>query len=239
MKIIIGIIVVIGLLFFLFNKKKQNPTELAFENNEPSNFYSINNGNQNELIVSMEISQKWLDSTNKKYNWNEFDEYDNKMWEYMYKFFDETVEKSGIKDYNELWNKLNREQKMFWAFLAFNGDTDNGGVYQFIFNRPEFIISVAETWDELKMDELNKDYVNVLNELSGKSSKISELKTVFNDESQDWNKRWTSFSAGYKELKSTEKIEDYYYNKEFKKKLFKRVADRIENNIDKFATIVE
>ena len=59
------------------------------------------------------------------------------------------------------------------------------------------------------------------------------------DESQDWNKRWTSFSAGYKELKSTEKIEDYYYNKEFKKKLFKRVADRIENNIDKFATIVE
>ena len=239
MKIIIGIIISIGLLFVYLNKKKQNPTESASENTKPANFYSINDGNQNELIVSMEISQKWLDSTKTKYNWNEFDEYDNRMWEYMYKFFDETVEKSGIKDYNELWNKLNREQKMFWAFLAFNGDTDNGGVYQFIFNRPEFIISVAETWDELKMEELNKDYENVLNELSGKSSKISELKTVFNDESKDWNKRWKSFSDGYKELKSTEKIEDYYYDKEFKKKLYKKVADRIENNIDKFATIVE
>jgi len=237
MKIIIGIIIAIGLLFVYLNKKKQNPTESESENLKPSNFYSINDGNQNELIISMEISQEWLDSIKSKYDWNEFDEYDNRMWEYMYKLFDETLEKSGIKDNGELWNKLNREQKMFWSFLAFNGDTDNGGVYQFIFNRPEFIVAVAETWNEIEISELNTDYENVLNELSGKTTKISELKTVFNDESKDWNKRWKSFSDGYKELKSTGKIEDYYYDKEFKMRLYKKVADRIENNIDKFATI--
>ena len=88
--------------------------------------------------------------------------------EYMYKLFDETLEKSGIEDYTELWNKLNREQKMFWSFLAFNGDTDNGGVYQFIFNRPEFIVAVAETWEELELAELKEDYAEVLRELSGK-----------------------------------------------------------------------
>ncbi len=235
MKIIIGIIIVIGLLFIYLNKKKQNSTETI----KPTDFYSINDGNQNKLIISMEISQEWLNSTKVKYDWNEFDEYDNRMWEYMYRLFDETVEKSGIKDSTELWNKLNREQKIFWAFLAFNGDTDNGGVYQFIFNRPEFIISVAETWEELGIEELKNDYENVLGELSGKTLKISELKTTFNDESKDWNKRWKSFSDGYKELKSTEKIEDYYYDKEFKRKLYKKIADRIENNIEKFAIIIE
>ena len=238
MKIIIGIVIAIGFLIFYLNMKKENQTESISENHKPVDFYSLNDGNQNELIISIEISQKWLDSTKTKYTWNEFDEYDNRMWEYMYKF-DESVAKSGIENYNELWNKLTREQKMFLAFLSFNGDTDNGGVYQFIFNRPEFIVAVAETWDELKMTELNSDYENVLKELSGKSTKIGKLKAVFNDKSKDWEKRWNSFVDGYKELKSTEKIEDYYYDKEFKKKLYKRVADLIENNIDKFATITE
>lgn len=239
MKIIIGIIIVIGLLFVYLNKKKQNTTESTSENTKPTTFYSLNDGNQNQLLISIEIPQTWLDSTKTKYDWNEFDEYDNRMWEYMYKLFDETVAKSGIEDYNELWNKLTREQKIFWAFLSFNGDTDNGGVYQFIFNRPEFIVAVAETWEELKITELETDYENVLKELTGKSSRISELKANFNDESRDWKKRWNSFANGYKELKSTEKIEEYYYNKEFKKKLYKQVAYLIENNVDKFATITK
>lgn len=239
MKVIIGVIIAIGLVFVYLYRKKLNLAESVSENTESRKFYSINDGNQVELIVSMEITQEWLDSIKSKYDWNEFNEYDNRMWEYMYKFFDETVKKSGVKDYAELWKKLNREQKIFWAFLAFNGDTDNGGVYQFIFNRSEFLIAVAETWDELEVSELKTDYENVLYELSGKSAKISELKTVFNDESKDWNQRWKSFSDGYKELKSTAKIEDYYYKKEFKKQLYKKVVDLIENNIDKFARIKE
>lgn len=237
MKIIIGIIIAIGLLFVYLNKKKQNPTESTSDNTKPTTFYSLNDGNQSELLISMEIPQTWLDSTKTKYDWNEFDEYDNRMWEYMYKFFDETIEKSGIKSYEELWSKLTRQQKVFWAFLSFNGDTDNGGVYQFIFNRPEFIIATAEAWEELEIDKLKTDYNAVLTELTGKSAKIGELNSVFNDESKSWNKRWDSFADGYRELKSTEKIEDYYYDEEFKKLVHKKVADYIELNIEKFTEI--
>lgn len=239
MKIIIGIIIVFGLLLVFLNRKKQNPIESKSENFKPIEFFSLNDGNQKDLIVSGEITQKWLDSIKTKYEWENFDEYDNRTWEYMSELFDKVVYKYVEEELSVLWNKLNREQKIFWTFLAFNGDTDNGGVYQFIFNRPEFIFAVAETFDELEMSELKTDYEDVLKELSGKSAKISELKTIFNDESKDWNKRWKSFSDGYKELKSTEIIEEYYYNTEFKKKLYKKVADLIENNIDKFATIKE
>ena len=203
----------------------------------PNKLYSIDDGNQSELLISIKVSQEQLDSIKVKYDWNQFDEYDNRMWEYMYRLFDKTIEKSGIENYNELWKKLTRQQKVFWAFLSFNGDTDNGGVYQFIFNRPEFIIAIAEVWEELEIDKLKTDYNAVLNELTGKTSKIEELNSVFNDQSKSWNKRWSSFADGYKELKSTEKIEDYYYNKEFKKIVHKKVADYIELNIEKFTEI--
>jgi len=79
MKIIIGIIIAIGLLFVYLNKKKQNETESTSDNAKSITFYSLNDGNQSELLISMEIPQTWLDSTKKKYDWNEFDEYDNRM----------------------------------------------------------------------------------------------------------------------------------------------------------------
>ncbi|NER15114.1 DUF4375 domain-containing protein [Leptobacterium flavescens] len=235
MKILIGIIIV-GLVIFFFIRKNSN-SEQSEESKLPSKLYSLNDGNQNELLVSIKVSQEWLESIKTKYDWNEFDEYDNRMWEYMYKLFDETIEQSEIESYDELWSKLTHQQKLFWVFLSFNGDTNNGGVYQFLFNRPEFIIATAEAWEELGIEELETDYNAVLTELTGKISKIGELKSVFNDESKSWNKRWNSFADGYKELKSTEKIEDYYYDKEFKKIVHKKVADYIERNIEKFAEI--
>ncbi|GAB5471914.1 MAG: hypothetical protein Mars2KO_00130 [Maribacter sp.] len=143
---------------------------------------------------------------------NEFDEHDNRMWEYMYKLFDETVEKSGIQDNDKLWEQLSRPQKVFWAFLAFNGDTDNGGVDQFVYNRPKFIYRVLETWEELKIEELKTDYDFILSELKKRKNKNGMLKSVL-------------------------KLEEYYYDKEYKRKIYKIVSDYIESNIEMFAII--
>ena len=107
---------------------------------------------------------------------------------------------------------MNRQQKLFWAFLSFNGDTDNGGVSQFVLNRPKFIVAAAETWKELGIEELERDYNSVITELKSKTSEISELK-------------------------SFETIENYYYDMDFKKKIYKKVADFIENNIGRLASI--
>ena len=236
MKVLIIGVIIIGVVLFYWIRRKIN-----FESNKesrlPSKLYSLNDGNQNQLLVSTKVNREWLNAVKTKYDWNTYDMYDNRLWEYMYKLFDETVEKSGIESYDELWNNLTRPQKLFWAFLSFNGDTDNGGVYQFIFNKPEFIIAIAEVWKELGVENLKTDYEAVLCELTGKTTKIEELKSVFNDESKSWNKRWNSFVDGYKELKSTGKIESYYYDKEFKKNIHRKVADYIENNINKLAIV--
>ena len=234
MKIAIGIILIIGIGLILLSSKRNKITMNKNQLNKKQEFLILDDGNQNELFLYSTVTQEWIDSTKSKYDWDNYDEYDNRMWEYMYKLFDDVVEKSDAKDNDELWNKLNRPQKVFWTFLAFNGDTDNGGVYQFIFNNPEFILAAAEMWEEIRVDKVSKDYNEVLKELSGKTGKISELKSAFNDNSKSWEKRWNSFTEGYKELKSAEVIENYYYDKKFKKECHKKVADYIERNMNKF-----
>lgn len=234
MKIIVGIILLLGVgIILLYNKKDR-----SIENEDASigkqRFFSLDDGNQDSLILYSTASIEWVDSVRSKFQWSSYNKYDNRMWEYMDKLFDAVVVNSGANDYRELWNKLNRPQKVFWAFLAFNGDTDNGGVYQFFFNKPEFMLAAAEMWKEIGLEKISKDYSEVLKELAGKGEKLSELKSVFNDQSLSWEKRWNSFVEGKKGLKSTEVIEDYYYTEEFKKECHQRVADYIELNMDKF-----
>jgi len=220
------------LLTGLFRKEEKD------NGSDRISFFFLDEGNQDKLIVASSKSMDWVEEIKSKYDWDNFDQYDNRMWEYMYKLFDEPVQQYGEKNpestSHDLWKELTRAQKVFWAFLAFNGDTDNGGVYQFFFNRPEFAFAVSEIWEELDMKQLQEDYQSVLKELFGKKLNLGERRMAFNDESVDWDKRWKAFSDGYKELKSTEKIEDYYYSKEFKKELYKRVADYIEDHIEGF-----
>jgi len=130
--------------------------------------------------------------------------------------------------------KMNRSQKTFLTFLVFNGETDNGGVYQFIFNRPLYIFAVSEMWYEIGMLDVAKDYDAVLEELIGESEAIGALKQKFNDSSKSFDEQWEAFSSGYDILKSTEKIEHYYFDKEFKKRCHKKLSDYIESHINNF-----
>ncbi|MEZ5056257.1 MAG: DUF4375 domain-containing protein [Saprospiraceae bacterium] len=198
------------------------------------NYFSLDDGNQEKLILYSEIPQEELDSIQKKYSWDDYNKYDNRLWEYMTVFFDDVVSKSGIQEREELWLKLNRPQKVFWTFLAFSGDTDNGGIYQFLFNKPEFVLAADEMWKEIGMDQISSDYQKVLEELSGKKGEIAEIKETFKNGSQTNEERWIAFSDGYKEFESAKIIEDYYYEDAFKKECHKTAADYIETHLDKF-----
>ena len=155
----------------------------------------------------------------------------------MYELFDKPIEKQTDIDYWTLWNKLTREQKVFWAFLAFSGDTDNGGINQFIYNKPEFTLVVSEVWTELELEKIGSDYEFFLKELSGKSGNSNEIKKAFITESGIWKNRVSPFANEKISLKSAENIEDYFYDKDFRKEVYKKVADYIDQNIDKYTTI--
>ena len=112
----------------------------------PPDFYSINDGNQTELFFAPDYNKQWFDELDKKYSWENFGPYDNRFWEYMYNLFDTLpgLAKGQTKSDHDFFNKLTRGQKVFYAVLVFGGDTDNGGVYQFFFNRRNFVLQLLK-----------------------------------------------------------------------------------------------
>lgn len=189
----------------------------------PPNFYSINDGNQIELIFAPTYSKQWFDELDNKYSWNNFGAYDNRFLEYMYNLFDTlaVLAKGQINSDRDFFNKLTRGQKVFYALLVFGGDTDNGGVYQFFFNRPEFCFAVLEAFKELEFNTLSQDYEKCLN----------EFIDIFNDSKNSWKIKAKSFQE---DIKSAKKIEDYFYKDEFKKTFYKAVVDYIDQHLEQF-----
>lgn len=225
--------IIIGILFFIRQRKKI--VNNYVKSDESVAFYSLDDGNQTEVIYAPKYNKEFLENLDKKYSWQNFDEYDNRFWEYMYEYFDKLPKIAGEEMPNQdFFNKLNRPQKVFYCMLVFNGDVDNGGVNQFFFNKPEFAFAVLETFEELKLPKLKNDYEKCLNELMGNADSYGKRKQIFNDENKSWEKRWKAFTDGYAEIKSAEKLEDYYYDKEFKKEYYKHVVEYIDKNIDKF-----
>ncbi|MCF6403053.1 DUF4375 domain-containing protein [Chitinophaga filiformis] len=205
-------------------------TERAFT------FYSLDDGNQQELILAPDYSQQWFDETNRKYNWEEFNAFDNKFWEYTYQLSYPLLEKSVSKElnYQEYFSLLNRGQKIFYCVLMFSDETDNGGVYQFFFNRPEFSFAVLESFRELQLETLARDYAACLDELTNTADSYNKRKERFNNEGKSWEQRWQAFREGYGEMKAAAKIEAYFYDDGFKKELYKTMVDYIERNMSLF-----
>ena len=213
----------------------ENPIKQNQEIEIPKTFYSINDGNQELLIYAPEYDKEWFEKINLKYSWDKFDEYDNKFWEYMYQLFD-TLYEIAQKTENgmDFFTNLNREQKVFYSLLSFTGDTDNGGVTQFFFNKPEFAFAVLETFEELKLEKLKTDYEKCLNEFIGTSNSYSKRKEIFSNSNLNWEKRWKAFTDGYDDIKSAETLEDYFYDTEFKKVLYKTFVEYADKNMKKF-----
>ncbi|SDG18654.1 hypothetical protein SAMN04488121_103757 [Chitinophaga filiformis] len=118
--------------------------------------------------------------------------------------------------------------------LLFNGETDNGGVYQFFFNRPEFSFAVLESFRELQLESLAGDYAACLDELMNTTDSYNNRKRTFNDEGNSWEQRWEAFREGYGEMKSAAKIEAYFYDDGFKMALYKTTVEYIDKNISLF-----
>ncbi len=234
------ILVILAVYFFWVWRKRSNNEEFSFDpdNPAPQEVLSLDDGNQLKLLMPATITREWLNNVQHKYNSTEFDELDSLLLVYLSDIFEKAIEESNLQE-DDIWQNMTRAQKTFSTFISFSGEVDNGGVFQFIFNLPTSIFAVVEMCEELGLPKLGNDYLNVLRELTGKEYEFLFIKQTFNNESLSWEKRWSAFSRGQKDLKSTLVIEDYFYDEEFKESLYKTVTDYVEKNMDHFAIIKE
>jgi len=212
------------------------PTKQATDYQATKHFLvSLEDGNQQYRILSTKVDAETLVDIHAKYLWSEFDDADNRMWEYRYAFLDPVLKKYRRLSFPLLWSRLNRPQKTFYALLEFDGETNNGGVWQFLFNSPELSLAALEAMREVGADQLGRDYRATLCEMGGKASTLGKLRRIFEDQRLTSRGRWSAFVRGYDTLTSTQTIEKYYYTAKFKRLLYRKMANYVESHFTSFA----
>lgn len=164
------------------------------------------------------VEEGWLEEIEVKYSQEEWKSYPNehteqhaRLYEGLYK-----LKKDDMSSV-EFLNRLTKEQRMYFALANFEAQTNNGGVYQFLFNYPSLAILTLQAMEYANLGKLAEDYKMVLDDFFGKFNTIQDLQRQFQDSRKKWDKRWNLFVSGYKELPTTEKIEAYFYTKEYQK----------------------
>lgn len=228
----IGIIITIILLILLvgFIVWKNKSKKLL---NAPTNFVRLESENESTQHLPI-LPKNWISEVEKKWSTKEWDEYENEHYDICEKICNEVYSTNKYWEKNQthtdFLNELTREQRVYFALINFESQVNNGGVYQFLFNCPELSIIALEGMNATGMDKMAKDYEIVLNEYFGNFKTIQELYSKFQNNNTDWNKRWTSFTEGYKELPSTEIIEDYFYEKSFIKNYHRKLINYVKAN---------
>ena len=198
--------------------------------------WSLDDGNQHERQLVPTVKLDRLVHIVATYPWPDFNQADNRLWEYMSVFINPLLAKSRMSG-RALWERMNRAQKVFYTLVAFDGDTSNGGVWQFLFNRPELALAALEAMEEIGEKKLARDYRATLEEYLGKARSLSGLRKRADDKNLSTEKQWQAFAEGYGELKTAAKIEKYFHTGRYKKTLYKKISDYIEQSYHLFAKV--
>ena len=183
--------------------------------------FRLDDGNQHERKTAPSVTVDRLVDIMAEYKWADFDQYDNRTWEYMTEFSNPSS-KSCVEGRRRDVGRMNRPQKVFYAILAFTGETDNGGVWQFLFNDPDLSLAALEAMHEIGLPQLAADYQRTLEEVVGKARSLAELKKRFASKKLTSAERWTAFAEGYDQLESPAKIQGYFYSETFKRNSARR-----------------
>jgi uncharacterized protein YxeA len=221
--ILVAILLILAWMFWKKNNGSKAPNQFVTLDKDAA-----------KLGMIPKVSASWIDEINKKYESKDYDKYDNRHFAFSNKLCNQVYSEykyweKGESHYDFL-SKLHDTQKMYFALINFEGQTNNGGVYQFLFNQPENAIVALEAMKKAKLIRLAEDYEIVLNEFFGKFKTIEELRSKFQNKSINWDKRWNSFVEGYKEIPQAEVIEGYFYEKEYSKDFHSNMAQFVIDN---------
>jgi len=214
-EIIIIIALIILVVVFIIWRNKSNRIV-----NAPTEFVNLKSETESTSHLPL-LANNWVSKIEEKWNEKEWEIYDNEHYDISEEICNKVYSTNKYWEKNQthadFLNELTKEQRIYFTLINFETQVNNGGVYQFLFNYPELSIIALQGMQETGMSKLTKDYETVLNEYFGKFKTIQELYSRFQNKNNDWNKRWNSFTEGYKELSSTKIIEDYFYEENFVK----------------------
>jgi Domain of unknown function (DUF4375) len=215
----------------------------------------ITKNNQTELIYYAEIKREEIDKLKAQFDWHDYTSYPNLQSELSEMLFDPLTTRAYKEKINEetLFNALTKPQKVIYALNAFEGQVNNGGIYQFFWNIPEFSLAVEQALEAIQFDKLLENYRKVKEEFNKKEAKLEALKhksalssmkyslkqfflSIIGKEEKGLRRTgFESFVEGCDEMKETDWFNDYFYD--IGKELHIAESNYILKNLDKIALL--
>ncbi|MEL0456612.1 DUF4375 domain-containing protein [Flavobacteriaceae bacterium SZ-1-7] len=230
--VILLLILVVGIL--IWRKKSINVDKTTIE------FVRLESQTQSTQHLPL-LTKNWISKIEEKWKNKDWEMWKNQHYDICEKICNDIYSTNKYWEKNQthadFLNELTKEQRIYFTLINFESQVNNGGVYQFLFNYPELSILALEGMQETGMEKLATDYEIVLKEYFGKFDTIQDLYSKFQNNKSDWNKRFTAFAEGYKELPSAEKIEEYFYEESFVKTFQQDLTEYVKANRNKFYRI--
>ncbi len=220
---IIGSLLIIAAAIWLIGK--------VFRKKERSDFYSLFDSHPQNAVFGKALGSELQKLSGALARRDSVHSFKDRYHQYTELFMQDMP--AGMDD-RERFDQFTTAQKVLYAFMLFDTQTDNGGVYQFLFNYPHYAFATGEALAQLGVEKLKGDYMTCVNEFVKSLDTFVTRKEQFNDPAASETERWKGFSMGYTELPSAEIIQQYYYAPHFKEDLYQSVVTYIEDHSEQF-----
>ncbi len=133
----------------------------------------------------------------------------------------------------KVWKKLTKPQRMLLCLGLFIPEVNNGGVWQFLFNKSEYYAATSGALEELDVWPLDNDYFECVKEFMDMAGadELTKVFDIWDNPTLSFEERWAAFKSGEKHIPSAKKIESYFYKDDFKEKLYNRINSYIKKNL--------
>jgi hypothetical protein len=190
--------------------------------------YHITSNKKLHLYKTVQLAD--LQTLQKQHETNPHDLF----WAYRALFFESIPMPKNAND-QVFWKKLTKPQQIVYALGIFIEQTNNGGIWQFFFNKTEYACAVGEAFETFSnMNIFNTFYTRCFNDLAAilHNDEFFSICAIWNNTELPFEDRWAAFKSGEQHITHRTEFEEYFYSDEGKNNLYKRLLNKyIEQNL--------
>ncbi|MCP4441350.1 MAG: DMP19 family protein [Aureispira sp.] len=163
------------------------------------------------------------------------------FWQY-YSWIEHEEKWPKNKSWEDIWKKLTKAQKVVISMAKFFSQMNNGGLWQFFFNCPQYSTIVIEVlYNELYSTlDFKRNYKAAVTEFMNVLSDghYEKLIGVWNDESLSFEERWAAFKSGEEYISNRVVVEESYFENT-RDQLYESLIRYIERNIGTLIKVLD
>lgn len=195
--------------------------------------YSIKDSNPRKVHLGNTIQKAILDQWQEQYAKHDLTA-EGLFWNYHTMAFDGLEYPPKLSE-EGIWKKFTKVQKVVIVMAHFIGQVDNGGVWQFFYNQPQYAYAAYEALREINVWVLETRYEQCLKEF-GKmidSQEYQQLMHLIQEVEVTEEKRWELYQKGSEYIPSAKELEEYFYTPDKKDYFYQKLVKYIHLHTSK------